>query len=124
MADRTLMKSIKNKEYLALTTKLLEASNGKKMGRTEGNAINLSDKPEDMYGKIMSLDDGFIDSGIELLTDLPLDTSAKNRARWLLKEMGVRSSKTNITEKILPKSRREISRKNSAWEIPAEIPVI
>ncbi|MEK7111047.1 MAG: tyrosine--tRNA ligase [Patescibacteria group bacterium] len=123
MAGRTLMKSIKNKEYFALTTKLLEASNGKKMGKTEGNAINLSDKPEDMYGKIMSLDDGFIDSGIELLTDLPLDTSAKIGPMAAKKKWAFEVVKQIHGEDTAKKAEGDFEKTVQAGEIPAEIPV-
>ena len=73
MAGRTLMKAMISKEKYVLTTKLLEDPGGKKMGKTEGNSVDLSDSSEKIFGKIMSLPDGFIDLGIELLTDLPLD---------------------------------------------------
>ena len=72
LAGRTLMKALKRKEKYVLTIKLLEDSEGKKMGKTEGNAVNLTDSPDDIFGKIMALADGFIERGIELLTDLPV----------------------------------------------------
>lgn len=74
MAGRTLMKVLKKKEKFVLTTKMLADPQGKKMGKTEGNAIFLSDSPEDIFGKIMSLPDSFNQSGVEILTDLPLST--------------------------------------------------
>lgn len=74
MAGRTLMRTLKDKEKYVLTMKLLEDTTGKKMGKTEGNTINLTDAPEGMFAKIMALPDTLIQPGIELLTDLPLDT--------------------------------------------------
>ncbi len=123
MAGRTLMKTLKNKEYFALTTKLLEASNGKKMGKTEGNAINLSDTPEDMYGKIMSLDDGFIDSGIELLTDLPLNTSEKIGPMAAKKKWAFEVVKQIHGENTAKKAQENFEKTIQAGETPAEIPV-
>ena len=73
LAGRTLVKALKGKEKYVLTLKLLEDSSGKKMGKTEGNAVNLTDSPEDIFGKIMALADGFIERGIELLTDMPVN---------------------------------------------------
>lgn len=73
LAGRTLMQAMKRKEKYVLTMKLLEDPTGKKMGKTEGNTINLTDTPTDMFGKIMALPDTLIDIGIELLTDLPID---------------------------------------------------
>lgn len=75
LAGRTLMKALKGKEKFVLTMKLLADPTGKKMGKTEGNVINLTDSAENIFGKIMSLPDSLIEPGIELLTDLPLDYS-------------------------------------------------
>ena len=72
LAGRTLMKKMKNKEKFVITTKLLEDSTGKKMGKTEGNMVALDIIPEDMYGKIMSWTDSFIVPGFELATRIPL----------------------------------------------------
>ncbi len=73
LAGRTLMKEIKGKEKMVLTTKLLADATGKKMGKSEGNMVALSDSPEEMYGKIMSWTDGMILNGFELCTDVPLE---------------------------------------------------
>ena len=72
LAGRTLMKRMKNKEKFVLATKLLTDSGGKKMGKTEGNAVNLDDAGQEMYGKIMSWPDEFIAIGFEILTWVPI----------------------------------------------------
>ncbi len=77
LAGRSLMKTTKGKDKYILATKLLLDPGGQKMGKTEGNVINLTSNPVDMYGQIMALPDNLLDLGIELLTDLPLDL-AKN----------------------------------------------
>ena len=70
LAGRTLMKKMKNKEKFVITTKLLEDPSGKKMGKTEGNVIWLSDSPEEMFGKVMNWTDEMIIIDFELLTDI------------------------------------------------------
>ncbi|HEX6977390.1 MAG TPA: tyrosine--tRNA ligase [Patescibacteria group bacterium] len=77
LAGRILMKNLKNKDKFVLTMKLLTDDQGKKMGKTEGNAIFLSDSPSDVFGKVMAFNDAVLTSAIELLTDLPLDTVEK-----------------------------------------------
>lgn len=77
MAGRTLMKILKQKDKYVLTTKLLEDSTGAKMGKTEGNAINLTDDPTDIYGKVMAIPDNLLELAIELMTDLPLNLVKK-----------------------------------------------
>ncbi|OGZ32084.1 MAG: tyrosine--tRNA ligase [Candidatus Portnoybacteria bacterium RBG_13_40_8] len=73
LCGRDLMKVLKNKEKFVLTTKLLMDPLGKKMGKTEGNMINLDEKPNEMYGKIMSWPDSLIFPGFELCTDLSIE---------------------------------------------------
>ncbi|MFA6355172.1 MAG: tyrosine--tRNA ligase, partial [Candidatus Paceibacterota bacterium] len=45
LCGRDLMKTISGKEKFVITMKLLEDNSGKKMGKTEGNMIALSDTP-------------------------------------------------------------------------------
>ncbi len=74
LAGRDLMKTLQNKEKFVITVKLLEDNSGKKMGKTEGNMIALSDTPSEMFGKIMSWNDSLIIPGFELCTDVPMET--------------------------------------------------
>ncbi len=73
MAGRTLMKAVKNKEKYVLTTKLLVDKEGKKVGKTTGNALFLDSTPENFYAGIMSFPDETIFLSFELLTELPLE---------------------------------------------------
>jgi tyrosyl-tRNA synthetase len=72
LAGRTLMRKMKDKEKFVMTTKLLTDPTGKKMGKSEGNMINLDDNPNDMYGKIMSWPDTLIALGFEVCTNISL----------------------------------------------------
>lgn len=73
MAGRTLMKATSGKEKYVLTTKLLVDKDGKKVGKTTGNALFLDSKPEEFYAGIMSFPDEVISLGFELLTEISLD---------------------------------------------------
>lgn len=77
LVGRDLMKQIKNKDKFVLATEILEDSNGKKMGKSEGNGISFTDTPEEMFGKVMSFTDGMIISGFRLCTNLPMDEILK-----------------------------------------------
>ena len=68
LAGRTLMKATTGKEKFVVTSKLLADPTGKKMGKSEGNMIRLSDTSDEMFGKIMSWTDGMIIPGFEILT--------------------------------------------------------
>lgn len=72
LSGRDLMKAMRGKEKFVLTTKLLADPTGKKMGKTEGNMITLSDSPTDMFGKVMSWGDEMIALGFELCTNATL----------------------------------------------------
>ncbi len=73
MAGRTLMKAIKNKEKYVLTTKLLVDKDGKKVGKTTGNALFLDSTPEKFFEGIMEIPDDVIPLAFELLTEVELD---------------------------------------------------
>lgn len=77
LAGRTLIREMKGKEKLVLTTKLLADPTGKKMGKSEGNMIAMTDAPEDMYGKVMSWSDAMIVPGFEICTDATEDEVTK-----------------------------------------------
>ena len=70
LAGRTLIKKMKNKDKFVMTTPLLTDSRGVKIGKTEGNVIALTDKPEDLFGKIMAFPDDVIIKGFEYLTNV------------------------------------------------------
>lgn len=72
LTGRDLMHKIKKKNKFVMTTPLLTDSQGIKIGKTEGNAIALIDKPEDLYAKIMGLADEVIVKCFEYLTDVPM----------------------------------------------------
>ena len=76
LAGRTLMKAMKNKEKFVMTTPLLSDSKGVKIGKSEGNVIGLTDEPNDLFGKIMSLGDDAIIPMFSLLTDVPQEEIA------------------------------------------------
>jgi tyrosyl-tRNA synthetase len=73
MMGRKLMHNILKKEKFVLTTPLLTDSQGNKIGKTEGNAIGLTDPPNEFFAKIMSLSDDSIIPCFTLLTDVPIN---------------------------------------------------
>jgi tyrosyl-tRNA synthetase len=71
LTGRDLMSDIQKKNKIVIATKLLIDSSGKKMGKTEGNMVALSDSPRDMFGKVMSWPDTLIIPAFELCTTVP-----------------------------------------------------
>ncbi len=68
LAGRKLMSAFNQTPQSAVVTKLLTGSDGRPMGKSLKNFIPISDTPNDMYGKIMSIVDGVIFEYFELVT--------------------------------------------------------
>jgi tyrosyl-tRNA synthetase len=79
MRGRELQRTINNREKFVMTLKILADDTGKKMGKSEGNAVFLDQSPENIYGAIMSWPDGFIANTFELMTDVSMDEIEKMR---------------------------------------------
>jgi tyrosyl-tRNA synthetase len=130
LCGRDLLKQIKNKEKFVITVKLLEDSSGKKMGKTEGNMVALSDKPDEMFGKIMSWADELIVPGFELSTDLE-DSEIKDIRDGLKNQtLNPKDAKILLAEKIVSlfygedfalKSKNNWDKTFSKKEIPDDI---
>ena len=73
LAGRKLVREIQAREKFVLTTPLLTDTAGKKIGKTEGNTIALTAKPNDLFGMVMNLPDDVIIRCLTLITDLALD---------------------------------------------------
>ncbi len=71
LCGRTLIREMQGREKFVLTTPLLTDAEGRKIGKTEGNVIALTDTPSDLFGKIMSLPDSVIIKGFLYLTEIP-----------------------------------------------------
>ena len=132
LAGRDLMKDLKNKEKFVLTAKLLVDSSGKKMGKSEGNMIALTDTPEDMFGKVMSWTDDMILKGFELCTTLPMSEVGKVEKemktgvnpRDIKLRLAGEVVKTFLNEKDAKKAQEYFISTFSKKEQPDEIPEI
>ena len=80
-AGRTLQKNLRHKESFVLSTVFLEGTDGRKMSKSWGNAIWLTDEPNDMYGKVMRLKDELIIQYFTLATNTPLPDIEKVKSR-------------------------------------------
>lgn len=88
LAGRALMQAMKKKEKYVLTMKLLVDKEGKKVGKTTGNALFLDTSAEEFFGGIMSFPDEVIPLAFELLTEVDLTNIDK-----LAKENPLREKK-------------------------------
>ncbi len=100
LVGRDIQKHKKQNPQCVITMPLLEGIDGiEKMSKSYGNHIGFYDKPEDMYGKVLSIKDDMILKWFQLCTDS--DVSTLNKIESDLKD-----------RKINPmKIKRELARK-------------
>ncbi len=74
LAGRDLMRSMDMEPQVALTMPLLVGTDGvKKMSKSYGNYIGLTDAPNDMFGKVMSITDELVPLYYRLCSTLTID---------------------------------------------------
>lgn len=81
LTGRDLMHKIKRKNKYVMTTALITDSQGKKLGKSEGNAIGIILPPKELFGMIMSLEDAIIVNCFESITTMPLSEVYKVQDR-------------------------------------------
>lgn len=124
LAGRTLMKKMRNKDMFVVATKLLVDPTGKKMGKTEGNMINLDDDPKEMYGKVMSWPDSLTSLGFELCTRISMDEASKIvNPRDAKARLAREIVKMYHGEKAAANAEEEFNKVFRNKELPSDIPV-
>ena len=72
LMGRDLQKARGQAPQVVLVMPILAGLDGtEKMSKSKGNTIGVTDGPDDMFGKVMSIPDALMDNYFTLLTDLP-----------------------------------------------------
>ncbi len=128
LMGRRLQRKYDLPEQDVLTLPLLEGTDGvHKMSKSLGNYIGLTEKPEVMYGKIMSIPDNLIMKYAELLTDFPLgkmEVSAKKDPRAAKMELARTIVEMYHNKKDAKKAEDEFIRVVSQRGVPEKIPAL
>jgi len=101
LIGRDIQKAYGQNPQVVITMPLLVGLDGKeKMSKSKGNYIGVTDKPNDMFGKIMSISDEMMENYFTLLTDLPAEKIAEliNPAKTHPKEAKVLLGKTIVAQ--------------------------
>jgi tyrosyl-tRNA synthetase len=131
LMGRHLMKALKRKEKLVLTTKLLVDKEGQKVGKTTGIALFLNASPTDMFGKVMAFPDEAIIPGFELLSIVPMKKVGtfkkeleenKINPMELKQHLALEIVKLNYGEKKAKKAQKEFARIFKRKGVPTKIP--
>jgi len=74
LVGRDIQKGYDQKPQIVITMPILVGLDGKeKMSKSKGNYIGVTDEPNDMFGKVMSISDDMMENYFTLLTDLPAE---------------------------------------------------
>ena len=132
LVGRKLQKIYNKKEKFILTTPMLLGLDGQKMSKTFRNTVNLTDKPGDMYGKLMSLRDELITQYFKLCTEVPLKEIKVIEEELKQKKINPRDLKAKLAKEIVKLyhgerkailAEEEFNRIFKEKKLPSKIPV-
>lgn len=127
-AGRVIQEHFKMQPQDILMTEMLEGTDGRKMSTSWGNVINISEEPNEMFGKVMSVKDELIEKYFLLCTDLPeveiksLSGNPKDKKMRLAKEIVTLYHNADAAEKAAQEFEHIFSNKNVPTDL-AEVSV-
>jgi tyrosyl-tRNA synthetase len=102
LLGRSLQREYGQEPQVALITPLLEGTDGvQKMSKSLGNYIGITEPPQEMFGKIMSISDELMWRYYELLTDLTADEIKAMRASAESGGRNPRDFKVELAKRII-----------------------
>lgn len=133
LAGRELQKHYRQAPQDILMVNLIEGTDGRKMSSSWGNTINITESPDDMFGKIMSLPDGLIAKYFIHCTRFPIDKvnaiekdmqSGQLNPRDAKLDLAVEVTKIYHGEEAAEKAREYFINTFSKRETPENIPEV
>ncbi len=128
LIGRELQQKMRHKEKFVLTVPMLEGLDGKPMSKTSGNTVNLTDSSQDMYGKLMTLQDELVARYFELCTDASMRDITKLRQTLSPRDLKARLARTIVQMYHGPKAataaQKEFGRVFREKKLPSEIPTV
>ena len=134
LMGRDLQTQYGQEEQIGLFMPILPGLDGvQKMSKSLGNYIGITDEPEDMFGKVMSLSDDMMPTYFELCTDVPLpeiETIKQDLTAGKVHPMDV---KKRLAREIVgiyhsteaaKKAQEEFERVFSQREVPEDMPEV
>jgi len=100
LAGRALQVYYKQQPQDILMVNLIPGTDGRKMSSSWGNTINLTDKPNNMFGKIMSLSDDLMISYFLHCTRVPMEKIEKYDEQLRKNEVNPRNIKMKLAHEI------------------------
>jgi tyrosyl-tRNA synthetase len=129
LVARELQRAFGQPPQVVMTMPLLEGLDGvRKMSKSYGNAVGLTDAPRDMFGKLMSIPDRMMSRYFELLTDtVPAEMAAMRSGKAHPMESKKRLATTIVAEyhdsDAAKDAREYFESKFQRREVPQDVPV-
>lgn len=102
LMGRTLMQQYSMEPQVVVLSPLLVGTDGKeKMSQSLGNYIGVTDTPDDMFGKTMSIPDELLENWFELCTDVPLSEIAEMKSAMVSGSLNPRDAKRRLAREIV-----------------------
>jgi tyrosyl-tRNA synthetase len=134
LMGRQLQRDYNQPSQIVLTMPLLEGTDGvQKMSKSYGNYVGITEPPQEMFGKIMSISDALMWRYYELLTDVPsaeierMQQDAASGAAHPMKlkqELGKRIVADFHSPAAAEQAAADWSRMFQKGEAPADLPLI
>ena len=122
LVGRDLQREAGQEAQVCITLPLLEGLDGvRKMSKSYGNYVGLSEAPKEMFGKLMSIPDALMEKYYTLLTDLPMPSGHPRDAKVGLAKELVRMYHG---EEAAQAAAAEFDRVFSKGALPEEMPEI
>src|SRR5205085_9864998 len=119
LVGREIQRAYGQPSQVVLTMPILEGVDGaQKMSKSLGNAIGITEPPQEMYGKLMSLSDELMWRYWELLTDLSIAQIELLRSRCAKGEAHPMKVKKELAKRIVSEFHSKDAAKHAAedWE--------
>ncbi|MFH1370101.1 MAG: tyrosine--tRNA ligase [Planctomycetota bacterium] len=131
LVGRDIQKAYNQPQQVVITVPILVGLDGKeKMSKSKGNYIGVTDEPNDMFGKVMSISDDMMENYFTLLTDLATDKIAEltNSQKTHPKEAKVLLAKTIVSQfydaKAGDSAAEQFDKVFAQKQLPDEIPEV
>ncbi len=134
LLGRELQQMLGQNPQQVFFTPILVGTDGKsKMSKSLGNYIGVAEPPEQMYGKVMSLDDSLILDYFELVTDIPDEELAEKRADFAAGRANPMNEKKSLAREIVSQfhgkeaaeaADQHFTRVHQQHEVPEEMPEV
>jgi len=134
LLGRDLQREFGQEPQVAIFTPLLVGLDGvQKMSKSLGNYVGITEPPNDMFGKVMSIPDNLMPQYFELCTDVPMAEVREVETGLASGKLHPMDVKKRLAREIVTiyhgaqaaaEAQTEFERVFSARELPSEIPTV